>query len=105
MDGFKRNSRLMSRKNASDTRVCNEQPIVPVAMESDVGEVGVMFARLKSLVCKYSSHDWWALAYPPARRSECRRCGYLVEEAPSPVPVRRRVFRDSTKRSNRPSQS
>jgi hypothetical protein len=95
----------MNRKNASNPRVCNGQPIVSAAMESDVGSVGVLSGRFKRLVCKYSSHDWWALAYPPARRWECRRCGFLVEEAPSPVPVRRRVVRDSTKRSNRPSQS
>jgi hypothetical protein len=95
----------MSRKNASNPRIYDEQPKVSAAMESDVGGVGILSDRLKRLVCKYSSHDWWALAYPPARRWECRRCGLLVEEAPSPDPVRRRVFRDSTKRANRPSQS
>jgi hypothetical protein len=40
------------------------------------------------LICRYTTHDWWALAYPPARRWECRRCGKIVEEAPSKVPVR-----------------
>jgi hypothetical protein len=34
----------------------------------------------KRLVCRYFSHDWWALAYPPARRWECHRCGAIVEE-------------------------
>ena len=46
----------------------------------------------KRLVCRYSSHDWWALAYPPARRWECHRCGAIVEEAATgiarpPIPL------------------
>lgn len=46
---------------------------------------------LDRVVCRYSTHDWWALAYPPARRWECRRCGLIAEEAPSSLPERRRV--------------
>ena len=49
---------------------------------------------LDRVVCRYSTHDWWALAYPPARRWECRRCGLIAEEAPSSLPERRRVRRD-----------
>lgn len=55
------------------------------------------------LVCRYASHDWWSLAYPPARRWECRRCGVIVEEAPISRPDRRRTPRDKTKRTNGPT--
>ena len=39
-------------------------------------------AVLRRQVCRLAGHDWWALAYPPCRRSECTRCGLIVEEAP-----------------------
>ena len=52
---------------------------------------------LDRVVCRYSSHDWWALAYPPARRWECRRCGTIVEDTTSALPDRRRVPREPTK--------
>jgi hypothetical protein len=39
--------------------------------------------RLSRIVCRMTTHDWWAVAYPPARRWECHRCGRIVEEAPS----------------------
>ena len=49
------------------------------------------------VVCRYSSHDWWALTYPPARRWECHRCGAIAEETTSALPDRRRVPREPTK--------
>lgn len=52
---------------------------------------------LDRVVCRYSSHDWWALAYPPTRRWECHRCGAIVEETTSARPDRRRVPREPTK--------
>ena len=35
----------------------------------------------RQFVCRHAVHDWWALAYPPARRWECHRCGVIMEEA------------------------
>lgn len=61
--------------------------------------------RLHSLMCRYSSHDWFALAYPPARRWECLRCGVIVEEPTDVVLPRRTVPRVATKRVDRPTTS
>jgi hypothetical protein len=47
-------------------------------------ERGEMGRWPKRLVCRFFSHDWWALAYPPARRWECHRCGAMVEEPARP---------------------
>jgi hypothetical protein len=82
-------------------------PSACAAIES-ADEGGTMTAvrrLLDRVVCRYSTHDWWALAYPPARRWECRRCGLIAEEAPSSLPERRRVRRDRTKNVNGPSHS
>lgn len=34
---------------------------------------------MKRWLCILTAHDWFALAYPPARRWECLRCGKIVE--------------------------
>jgi len=65
-------------------------------MEFDkgAGKLGPVPNWFDRLVCRLSSHDWWALAYPPARRWECHRCGVIVEDVPTSTPDRRRVPRD-----------
>jgi hypothetical protein len=75
------------------------------AMESREldGTISFVTRWFDRLVCRYAAHDWWSLAYPPARRWECRRCGMIVEEAPTSTPDRRRVPRDKTKRANGPT--
>jgi hypothetical protein len=55
------------------------------------------------MVCRYGSHDWWSLAYPPARRWECVRCGVIVEEASTALPDRRRTPRDKTRPTTGPN--
>jgi len=74
-------------------------------MEAPEGEgtISIVPGWLDRLVCRYASHDWWSLAYPPARRWECRRCGVIVEEAPTSTPDRRRTPRDKTKPANGPT--
>jgi hypothetical protein len=32
-----------------------------------------------SLRCRMFGHEWFQIRYPPARRSQCRRCGMLAE--------------------------
>ncbi len=82
-------------------------PAACAAMESadGAGRLANVARLLDRVVCRYASHDWWALAYPPARRWECRRCGAIVEETPSSVPDRRRVRRERTKKANGPTRS
>jgi hypothetical protein len=73
------------------------QPKITIAaMEFDkgAGKLGPVPNWFDRLVCRFSAHDWWALAYPPARRWECHRCGVIVEDAPTSTPDRRRVPRD-----------
>lgn len=74
-------------------------PIAWPAMESPKGggTVSVVTRWFERQICRYGSHDWWSLAYPPARRWECRRCGLIVEEASTSLPDRRRSPRDTTK--------
>jgi hypothetical protein len=60
--------------------------------------------RFHSIICRYSTHDWFALAYPPARRWECLRCGVIVEEAAAAAPARRPVPRVGTKQADRPTR-
>lgn len=67
------------------------------------GAISIEPRRFDRLICRYASHDWWSLAYPPARRWECRRCGVIVEEAPTSTPDRRRSPRDKTKPTNGPT--
>jgi hypothetical protein len=85
--------------NAADPRDSDDRSLSGPAMESSKGGgklrgVSGVFNRL---VCRYAAHDWWALAYPPARRWECRRCGRIIEEAPILTPDRRRQPRTPTK--------
>ena len=56
-------------------------------------------------VCRLSSHDWWALTYPPARRWECHRCGVIREEAATSLPERRKVPRDRADKAGGPSRA
>lgn len=74
-------------------------------MEAQEGDGRISFVSrwFDRIVCRYATHDWWALAYPPARRWECRRCGVIVEEAPTPMPDRRRTPWDKTRRANGPT--
>jgi len=67
------------------------------------GTIAVVSRWFDRLVCRYATHDWWSLAYPPARRWECRRCGTIVEEAPTSTPDRRRTPRDKTKPASGPT--
>jgi hypothetical protein len=64
------------------------------------GTLHVVPSALDRAICRIGSHDWWALAYPPARRWECHRCGTIVEDAPTSLPDRRRVQRDPITKSN-----
>lgn len=59
------------------------------------------------LICRLSSHDLWVLAYPPARRSECHRCGLIVEDVPTHLlkPERRRVPRDRANEAGGPTRA
>jgi hypothetical protein len=61
------------------------------------GAISVVSRWFERQVCRYGSHDWWSLAYPPARRWECRRCHLIVEEAATSLPDRRRLPRDKTR--------
>jgi hypothetical protein len=92
---------------AAESGVGEKLPDACAAMDSADGDgrLANVPKLLDRVVCRYSSHDWWALAYPPARRWECRRCGAIVEEAPSSVPDRRRVRREPTKRAKGTSPS
>lgn len=57
---------------------------VPVVfMDIDGGKMGVVRQRLSRAMCRLSAHDWWAVAYPPARRWQCHRCGAIAEDAPT----------------------
>lgn len=69
------------------------------AMESSEhsGKLRGVSRMYHRVVCRYTTHDWWALAYPPARRWECRRCGRIVEETSTAKPDRRRQPRTPTK--------
>jgi hypothetical protein len=67
------------------------------------GTMAIVPQWFERLICRYASHDWWSLAYPPARRWECRRCGVIVEETPTSTPDRRRTPRDKTKRASGPT--
>ncbi len=63
----------------------------------------------REFVCRHASHDWWALAYPPARRWECHRCGSIVEEAAQSdagqaEPVRRAERETTRARGPRPAR-
>jgi hypothetical protein len=97
----------MTIESTPDPGLYDEVSMRLAAMESAVGtgRLTVVPRFLDRVVCRYSSHDWWALAYPPARRWECRRCGSIVEEAPSPLSDRRKVPRDKTKRANGPTRN
>jgi hypothetical protein len=59
--------------------------------------------RFRRLICRYSAHDWYALAYPPARRSECLRCGMIVEEVPFAGSEHGRQPRVESDRADRPT--
>jgi len=76
-----------------------------VEFEDRTGKLRVVPTWFGRLVCHYTSHDWWCLAYPPARRWECHRCGIILEEAPTSMPDRRRVPRDEVKWGSGPSHS
>jgi hypothetical protein len=97
----------MTIESTPDSGLYDEVSMRLAAMESAVGtgRLTVVPRFLDRVVCRYSSHDWWALAYPPARRWECRRCGSIVEEAPSLLPDRRKAPRDKTKRANGPTRN
>jgi hypothetical protein len=93
----------VTRDNDRDPRDWGSMPIVSADMDS-VGpdsKLTLVPQGLKKYVCRLTSHDWWALAYPPARRWECHRCGVIVEDAPSPLPDPSRVPRTGLKRENR----
>jgi hypothetical protein len=84
------------------------QPKITIAaMEFDkgAGKLGPVPNWFDQLVCRFSSHDWWALAYPPARRWECHRCGVIVEDAPTSTPDRRRVPRDRANKAGGPTRT
>lgn len=95
----------MSMDHVPNPRNDEGQPIAWPAMESPKG--GGPFSALsrwfERLVCRYGSHDWWSLAYPPARRWECLRCGLIVEEAATSLPDRRRTVRDKTRPTTGPN--
>jgi hypothetical protein len=55
---------------------------------------------LQRTVCNLVSHDMFALAYPPARRWECTRCGLIVEDAPTSKADRRRFPRETIRNTN-----
>jgi hypothetical protein len=99
--------RWLAGEMALDGCGLDRSSIAYAAMESavDKGRLTAVPRLFDRIVCRYSSHDWWALAYPPARRWECHRCGAIVEEVPSTLPDRRRVPRDKTKKANGPSRS
>ena len=80
-------------------------PIAWPAMESPkgAGTISVVPRWFERLVCRYGSHDWWSLAYPPARRWECRRCGLIVEESSTSKPDRRATPRDKTRPTTGPN--
>ena len=40
-------------------------------------------AVVKRLMCALTAHDWYSLAYPPARRWECMRCHQIIEDQPT----------------------
>jgi hypothetical protein len=77
----------------------DELPLAWPTVESSKGggTLSSVHRWFDRLVCRYGSHDWWSLAYPPARRWECLRCGVIVEEASSALPDRRRAPRDTTR--------
>jgi hypothetical protein len=95
----------MTMTKAPNPRDHNRHPVAWPAMESPVadGTMAIVPRWFDRMVCRYASHDWWSLAYPPARRWECRRCGVIVEEAPTSQPDRRQVPRDKTRRTNGPT--
>ncbi len=66
------------------------------------GTISAVSRWFERLVCRYGSHDWWSLAYPPARRWECRRCGLILEEASTSKPDRRSTPRDKTRPATGP---
>src|SRR5258708_34287369 len=82
----------------------NRHPLAWPDMEAREGDgtISVVSRWFERLVCRYGSHDWWSLAYPPARRWECRRCGLILEEAPTSKPDRRSSPRDKTRPPTRP---
>jgi hypothetical protein len=67
-------------------------------------KLGFVTGRFHSLICRYASHDWFALAYPPARRWECLRCGVIVEEPTEVVVPRPSVPRVGTNQADRPTR-
>ena len=67
---------------------------------SGTDKLQVVPSAFNRAVCRFASHDWWALSYPPARRWECHRCGSIVEDVPTSLPDRRRVPRDPVKKAN-----
>src|ERR1700692_1002334 len=95
----------MSMDGGPNPRDDKMHPVAWPAMESPRGggTISVVSRWFERLVCRYGSHDWWSLAYPPARRWECRRCGLILEEAPPSQPDRRQVPRDKTRRTNGPT--
>jgi hypothetical protein len=88
----------------------NVQPKITngaVDRHKGTGKVGSVITWCNRQVCRLSSHDFWALAYPPARRWECHRCGVIVEDAPTHalLPERRRVPRHRAHKAGGPSAS
>jgi hypothetical protein len=97
---------LLDHKYAPDSHDPVRQEFTFVAKESGEAntKLRAVAGRFPNLICRYSTHDWFALAYPPARRWECLRCGVIREEAPSFVPNPRPVPRVAPKRVDRPSR-
>ena len=82
------------------------QEFTSVDVESSKANTKLAFVtrRLRGFVCRHTTHDWFALAYPPARRWECLRCGVIVEEPSTVVPAPRPAPRVATKRGDRHSR-
>ncbi len=59
-----------------------------------------MATMVQKAVCSLASHDLFALAYPPARRWECTRCGVILEDAPTSKADRRRFPRETIRNTN-----
>jgi hypothetical protein len=97
----------VTRDDARDPRASEIKPIVSADMDSagTVSKMTVVPQGFKKYICRLTSHDWWALAYPPARRWECHRCGVIVEEAPAPLPEPSRRSKPVQRRENRQTPS
>lgn len=96
------NSANSTESGTADGLHSRKQEFTHAAMDSlgDLGKLTVVPSALDRAICRFASHDWWALSYPPARRWECHRCGTIMEEAPTSLPDRRKVPRDPIHKSN-----